>query len=137
MKEKGIVLFMIAILAAMVVAGFLGEEPPPMTTGTVVEKIHEPERSWVQMVVVPIRAGKVTTMLVVPYFHHVPEYWAVVVKEDARQGTIYLPRETGGGIEIGERYSASPADRFELPVEKRKATEEEIEDLGVLPATEN
>lgn len=114
---------------------------PPLTSGIVIAKSYQPDKKWVQIILVPhtMRVGKMmtTNFTPVPMFHHSPEHWTILIQDEVdrkRQKTLYVPHSTYEAISLGEKYLVQSADRSELPIEKHKASEEEKLAYGIQAA---
>lgn len=93
MKKIIVVLFLaIMILSACV---------PSVTSGTVIEKKHEPERSWIQMM--PMKVGKITSYI--PITHHDDEDWILIISDsEGNKGYINVDKSTFESVEIGSFF---------------------------------
>jgi hypothetical protein len=90
------------------VVGYWATRQPPIRAGEVVERRHEPARTWVQVVPIPIVSsnGKTTTttMTYVPMVMHDDEDWVVEIQAGERSRTLYLDAATYAQVEVGLRY---------------------------------
>jgi len=87
--------------------------------GTLVKKVHEPERSWVQMM--PITTGSVTALI--PIVHEDDEDWVFVIEDSSpaskrsRQCKIYVSQEVfarhqeGDWIEVADLGAVRDDDK--------------------------
>ena len=117
----------------------------PLNSGTVLSKSHQPEKKWVRIILIPIiMTGKstITTFTPIPMFHRQPEHWILIIRgtvksegrEREEQRKLYVPRETYDKVSIGDTYTVQVADKTDLPIEKRQASNEEKLVYGVQPA---
>ncbi len=133
----------IAITSLLLIAC---SKEPLISSGTVTRKDHQPEKKWVQIILIPIirPVGKttITTFIPVPIFHRRREQWTVVIEgwtgSDTerlrKQRTLYVSRETYERTAIGDIYTVQAADRNEPFIEKHRASHEEKLVYGVQSA---
>lgn len=97
-----------------------------ITEGDIVEKWHEPERTWVQVVPITISNGKTTTTTYVPMTQVDDEDWIIQIEAvlddgETKTRNFYVSREVYETVDIGDYYvydkaMASGRD----PVSKRR-----------------
>jgi hypothetical protein len=98
---------------------------PAIMRGTLVNKIHEPEESWVQMM--PVVTDKTTTMI--PIVHNDDEDWLFIIEDtskssaEIRQRKIYVSQDVfdqhkeGDWIEVTDLGEIRDKDK---PAKSRK-----------------
>lgn len=88
---------------------------PFPSSGTIIEKTHEKERTWTQLI--PIYIGKV--MVLFPFIHFDDEDWIITVEDsNGLRGDIYLTKTTWQKLQVGEHYIVTKDDDLADEVEK-------------------
>ena len=103
----------LAALAALALAVTACGGKPPVTSGTVTAKSHQPERHWTEQVPIyttvcqPV--GK--TVMCHPQLigftderHSTPECWRLALRDGKRTGAVCVDRQAYDGAEVGARY---------------------------------
>lgn len=109
----------------------------PVREGHVVNKFHEPPRTWVQLIPMTMMVGKVTIMYFIPIWHHDDEDFILEIeglndKGQLKRQYVYVARATWQNMEIGQYYKVSSDAELEDQNDTRDATDEEQAKLGVL-----
>ena len=100
--KKYMVLGIVVVLFVLVL--LLTSCGPKLTTGTVIEKHHEPERRWVQLI--PMRVGKIT--MLIPFVHYDDEDWAITIQDGELTSYVYIEEELWNTLEIGDHVDLGP-----------------------------
>lgn len=96
------------VLSALLFVFALSGCTQAITEGKVIDKVHEPARTWTQLM--PISTGKITVMI--PFVHHDDEDFVIVIHGPNDKGHIltrrvYLTKADWAAVAIGEHYSVS------------------------------
>ncbi len=94
----------------------------------VVEKQHEPEYAWVEIISTPIATSETIIQVLIPHFIYDNEDWVLVIEgtQDSKikRVKIYTTEEIFSSYKIGDPYTFNSKDRTEDKVVKRRATKE-------------
>jgi hypothetical protein len=114
----------LALLAALPFL-LIGCGEPTLEAGTITKKVHEPERTWVQ--IIPIYSGQSCSGSVctpiysyLPFIHKDDEDWRLELETPTEKGRLYVSEETFNSVEVGEYYSKTPDATTDEGIEKTR-----------------
>ncbi len=128
---------------------FLNSCSPGIKEGEVYQKYIEPERTYVQMLMIPQihSTGKstYTTFIIIPMFIHDDEDYVIKIKKfNQEKGkfdskTLYLERPIFDSLEIGDYFGGEDIKNAKTDddIFQRRATEEEKSRYRVKPSEEH
>jgi hypothetical protein len=75
--------------------------------GTIVKKVHEPERTTVIFVPMRISCGNnCSSTIQIPYYIHDGEDFKLQLRTDAQKGVAYVDAETFFDAKVGQEFDA-------------------------------
>ena len=86
----------------------------PLTSGRIVSKHYEPERTYVAFIPIVRRIGNTTYTQLYPYWHFDDEDFIIIIEDlmedgETKQSRLYLPdRESWERVEIGAWWDPHP-----------------------------